>query len=121
MADVGNVDAHFPQPLLQFTDTEGVVEVFRVVRVDGESQHISHVESASNLFLSDARSELLGRFLHGWRIDVRQSVLGQDSVHLGIILAGLAKYVNHFANRVLGSVRPPFEPAEFPRKSCRFA
>ena len=27
-------------------------------------------------------------------------------MHLGIILAGLAKYVNHFANRVLGSVRP---------------
>ena len=106
MADVGYVDAHLPQPLLDFAEAEGVVEVLCVGWVDGEGEDVAHVDSAGYLFFGNARRELLGSLLHLCWIGVRQSVLSQDSVHLGGVLACLAEDVNDLANRVLCLVGP---------------
>ena len=106
MADVGNVDAHFPKPLLYLAYAEGVVEVLGVGGVDGEGEDVAHVESATDFLLGDARRELLGGLLHECRIGVGQSVLCQDGVHLGGVLAGLAEDVHDLANGILGFVGP---------------
>ena len=71
------------------------------MRVDGEGGHLAEVLTTGYLFGSNIGRQLLSRLLYLLRIGVGQSVLCQDGVHLGIVLALLTQYVHYLANRTL--------------------
>ena len=89
MGDVGNMDAHFPQPIHR-PDGQGIVEVLRIGGVDGEGEHVAEVLTLGNLLRSDGGVDFVGGFLYALRIFVGQAVLGEDGVHLDIVVALLA-------------------------------
>ena len=106
MRHVGDVDTHFPQSLANRTDGNGVVEVLCVARVDSEGLDLAEVLASAYLLGGDARFQFAGVFFHLFRVLVRQSELGKDGVHLRVVLAALAQYVNDFALRIAHISRP---------------
>ena len=102
VAHVGNVNAHFPQPLAEGADGERVVEVLGIVRVDGKGGHGAEVLPPGYLIGSDVGLQRLGGFLHLLRVDVGQAVLRQDGVHLGVVLPLAAQDVDHLAHGAFG-------------------
>ena len=52
---------------------------------------------------------MIGGILHMLRIAVWQSVLCQDRMHLGVVLAHLSEYVEHLTHDVLTLLRRPFD------------
>ena len=101
MRHVGNVYSHFPKPIVEFPDRQGVVEVFCVVRVDGTGEHVSVVLPLGNVLLGNLSRNLLRRILHILRIFVWQSILSENGVHFRVVVALRSQYVHHFGNRVL--------------------
>ena len=102
VAHVGNVNAHFPQPLAEGADGERVVEVLGVVRVDGEGGHGAEVLPPGYIFGTDVGLQRLCCFLHLLRVDVGQAVLRQDGVHLGVVLPLAAQDVDDLSDGALG-------------------
>ena len=106
MAHVGDVYAHLPQSAVERTDAQRVVEVLGITRVNGEGHHLTHVLTLGQLLCTDARKQLVGSLLYGCGVLVGQSVLCQDGVHLGIVLARLAQDIDDMAHGVLCVLGP---------------
>ncbi len=106
VCDVGDVYAHFIVAVVELAQRQGVVEVFCVARVDGESGHIAHVAALGHNFVGNAGADFISGFLYRFGIAVGQTVLGHDSVDFGVVLAGRTEHVDNFALRVLGVVGP---------------
>ena len=85
---------------------QGVVEVLGVLGVDGECGHIAHVDATGYLFGCYTCVDMVGGLLHIGRIAVGESEFGENGVHLGGVLAGLAQNVDHFAAWILLLVGP---------------
>ena len=104
--NVGNVDTYFIHAI-GFAERQRIVEVFGIGRVDGEGKHFAEVLATSYLFGCDARIDAISGFFHILWIFVGQTVLGQDGMHLGIVLACLAQNVDDLAHNVLVLHRGP--------------
>ena len=88
MCYVGDMYANLPVPVIQTACGKGVVEVFRVLRVDREGCYPPEILPVLNFLRRDRFRDLIRRFLYRGRIFVRQSEFGKDRVHLGGILSG---------------------------------
>ena len=107
MRDIGDMDAYLPEPIVELTDREGIVEVLGILGVDGAGKHVAHILTTVNFLLGDGGINLLCRLLHVLRILVGQVVLSQDGMHLGIVLACLSEDINDRADNVLMlTIRP---------------
>ena len=106
MAHIGDVHAYFPAVFAERTNRKGVVEVLRVAGVDGKGGHVAEIFAARDFLGRDARFESLGGVLNGLGIVIRESVFGQDGVHLGVIFAFGAQNVHHFAHGALAVFGP---------------
>ena len=100
MADVGDVYAYFPQ-LSFLLDTEGIVEVFGILGVDGAGPNIAEVLTTADFLRCDTRFYILCGILHSFWILVRQTILCENGVHLHIVVAFLSQYVDDLADDVL--------------------
>ena len=98
---VGDVNAHLPQAAVKAADGERVVKVLGVAGVDGAGEHVAVVLAHGQVAGGDVGADLRGGVLHVLRIPVRQAVLGQDGVHLRVVLARPAEHVDHLAHHVL--------------------
>ncbi len=107
MAHVGYVHAHLVEPVVGSAYAEGVVEVFGVLGVDGEGGHLPEVFAPCYLLGGDGRVDAFGGVLHLLRVAVGQSVLGQDGVHLHVVLTLCAQYVDHLSHDILRVLRGP--------------
>ena len=106
VGDVGNVYAHLPEVLAEGTDGEGIVKVLGIVGVDGEGKHVAHVDAAGYLVGRDDVADVVGGILHGKRILVGKSKLGEDGVHLHVVVASFTKDVHYLTYGVAGSLGP---------------
>ena len=106
MGHVGDVHAYFPQVLAQRADGQGIVEVLRILGVDGKGRHAAEVLPLRDFLCLNLGGNLFRRVLHRLGVHVGQAELGQDGVHLGVVVARLSQYVNHLPDGVLGLVGP---------------
>ena len=106
MRHVSNMHTHFPHTLFHLANRQCVVEVLGIARVNREGEHIAEVLALGNFLGCDARLYLVGSQLYGFWVSVRQTKLGKDGMHLGVVVSAFSQYVNHFANRVAGIFRP---------------
>ena len=106
VSDVGDVDAYLPAALAGGADAQGVVEVLGVPGVDGEGGHGAEVLALCHLLGGDAGVDVAGGLLHGLGVFVRQAELGQDGVHLGVVLALPAEDVEDLSYGVHLVLRP---------------
>ena len=106
VGDVGDVYAHLPVAVGETAYRQCVVKVLGVGGVDGKCGDVAHVAALGYLFGRDAGVDAVGGALHGGGVLVGQAVLGQDGVHLGVVLAVLAQDIDHLAARVARVVGP---------------
>ena len=105
---VGNVHAYLPELVAQFAYRQRVVEVFCVARVYGECSHFAEVLALVVVLLGNLARYLVGGFLHALRVLVWQSVLGEYCIHLDVVVALFAQYVDNLAYDVLVVFVRPF-------------
>ena len=98
---VGDMHAHFPQTVVQRSYRQGIIKVLGILGVDGECGDISEILPLLIVLFGDFARNLVGGFLHLLRIFVGQSVLSQNGVHLGIVVACGSKHIDDFAHDVL--------------------
>ena len=106
MRYVGNMHSHFPGCGGEFSKRKGIVKIFGIFRVDGYGKHIAEIFTLGYFFFIDLYRDQIGRFLHVFGIFVRQSVLCQNGVHFGGVVARFAQHVNHFSDGIIGFFRP---------------
>ena len=94
VGNVGDMDAHLVVAVVQLAEGQGVVEVLRIGRVDGEGQDLAEVLAAGAVLVGDFLGNPVGSVLHGLFELVGKAELGEDRVHLGIVLARHAQYVH---------------------------
>ena len=90
---------------------ERIVEVLGVTGVDGEGEHVAEVLAALEVGCRDVGIDLASGLLHLLRILIGQAVLGQDGVHLDVVVALLAQHVDDLADEVLRLGRRPLRDA----------
>ncbi len=100
VAHIGDMDTYLPE-IIYLSDREGIVEVLGILGVDGAGKHIAEILTPADLLLSDGSIDFLSSFLHILRILIGQVVLGQDGMHLGIVVARLSEDINYGANDIL--------------------
>ena len=100
MGDIGNMHTHLPSSAFHHPDRQGIIKVLGILWVDGTGEHIAEVLTAGYLLCRNLCLELLGCFLHTLRILVRQAILRQDGMHLGIVVTRLPQDVHHGADDV---------------------
>ena len=103
---VGNVHTHLPQLCADFADGDGIVEVLRVARVYSKGHRVAHVLAPAYFLFWNLVADAVRGILHLLGIGIGQSELGQDGVHLRLVLARLSQHLHHFADGVLGVGRP---------------
>ena len=106
MGDVGDMHSDLPIAVGKLADREGVVEILGVARVDGEGGDAAEILALGHLLFCDTLADLLGCFLHIFGIFVREAELGEDGVHLGVVLPFRSEDVEDFAARVHLVVAP---------------
>ena len=92
------MDTHLEAVLVELDEGNCVVEVLGVGGVDGESGNLAVVLAPLYLSLGDFVGYLVGSFADSGFEAVRQLELGQDGVHLGVVLAGFAQHVHYLAD-----------------------
>ena len=100
MGDVGDMHADLPVAVGELADREGVVEVLGVARVDGEGCDAAEVLATGHLLGGDAGVDAVGGLLDVLGIAVGEAELGQDGVHLGVVLTLGAQDVDDLATGV---------------------
>ena len=106
MRYVGDVHAHFPQPASQAPDGEGVVKVFGIFGVYGESCDLSEVFPARYFVGRNLGRNLIGSGFHVFRIIIRQAKLCQDGVHFCVVFPRPSQDIYHLSNGVFRLVWP---------------
>ena len=101
MTHVCNVYAHLPKALVELADGERIVEVFGILRVDGASENLAKVFALGQVLLGDVARNFLCGLFNGFWISVRQAILGQNGVHLHIVIACRSQHIYHLAKQVL--------------------
>ena len=92
--------AYLPESVVEALDRQRVVKVLGVLGVDGTGPGVAEVLALGLVLLRDFARNLVGGVFHSLGVAVGQSVLGEDGVHLHIVVATLAQDVHHFAYHV---------------------
>ena len=100
-------------PIANSPYRQRIVEVLGVLGVDGAGKDLAEVLAALDFLRRDARINLLGSILDGFRILVRQTILRQDSVHLHVVVALLAQHVNDLTDHVLRVLGRPLGDSHY--------
>ena len=106
MGHVGDVDAHLPYAVAYAAYRQRVVEVLGIGRVDREGGHAAEVAPAVDFLLRDAAVDGGGRLLDFGLEAVGELVLGQNGVHLRVVVARQTQHVNQLAHGALAPERP---------------
>ena len=69
--NVGDMDTDLPIPILQFSSGKRVVEVLRILRVDGKRQDLAEILAAGDFFRADDIGNAVRCLLHVLRIYIR--------------------------------------------------
>ena len=101
MAHIGDMHTDLPKSAVELADGERIIEVLGILGIDGAGEDIAEILTAGNLLLGDGGIDLLSSILHILGILIRQVVLREDGMHLGIVLAGLSQHIDYGANDVL--------------------
>ena len=120
--NVGNVYANFPHCLTAggfgarsgerqafTTDAayrNGVVEVFSVARVDGESHGIAEILAPLYLLGWNLYGDVVRSLFHLFGIGIRQIVLCKNGAHFCIVFTLMSKDVDHLAYGAFRVLRP---------------
>ena len=64
--------------------------VFGITRVDGAGEHLAIILTLSKVSLSNLGTDFFCRLFHILRIFIWQTILGEDGMHLSIVVAHLA-------------------------------
>ena len=100
------MNTNLPQPVTQRLYRECIIKVLGIGRVDCKGRHITHI-SALSIVLGRNCTVNLGSSLFNVLLKlIRQVVLEQYCVHLGIIIARSTQNINKFANRHLVTIVP---------------
>ena len=99
--------AHFPQAVVQWSYRQGIIKVLGILGVDGECGDIPEVFPLLIVLFGDFARNLVGGLFHLLRISVGQAILGEDGMHLGIVVACRTKHIDDFAHDVLVLRRGP--------------
>ena len=83
------MNSHLIIAVLQEPEGKRIIEIFGVSRVDGECQNIPEVPSALEILPGDGLGDAVRSILNLRFKTIRQSELGKDGVHLGVILSRL--------------------------------
>ena len=92
---------HLPKSVVETTDGEGIVEVLGIVGVDGAGEHLAEVFAFGQILGGNLATDLVGGILHVLRVFIGQAVLGEDGMHLRIVLAEFSEDIHHLARHVL--------------------
>ena len=99
----------FIHAFLQRTDRKGIVEIFRIFRVDSESGQFAAVAALADLLFRDIQRDLFSRFQHIGRELHRQFIFGHNRIHFRIVIPGTPQHLDHFSHRILLTFRPIFD------------
>ena len=105
------MNTHLPVTILQLLDTERIVEVLGIFRVDSTGKYLSEVLTLLIVLFCDFARNLVGSIFYILWIFVWQTILCEDGVHLHIIVTLLSENINHFADRTLIFLIRPFDDA----------
>ena len=97
MGHIGDVHAHFPVSVGELAQGEGVVEVFGVGRVDGECRDAAEVFASGYFVGRDCLFDFVGQLFEFFGVTGGEAKLGENGVHLGVVLAAFAEYFHDFA------------------------
>ena len=103
---VRDVYAHFPQAVVQLPDAERVVQVLRVLRVDGQRRNFPHVTTLGVLRSAPVIPDRSGGPDHILGKVMRKPEFRQDGVHLHIVLARAPEHVHDPSARQVPRVAP---------------
>ena len=85
---------------------ERVIEIFCIMWVDGEGQHIAEVSAFSELFRRDRERDRFSCRCH-IRVESRgESALENDRFHLYLVRVRLAEYLEHCTHRLFLCIGP---------------
>ena len=101
MAHIGNVNPHLPQPFVELFNGKGIVKIFRIVGVNGASERRPKVLPLGNILWCNLSCYLVSGLFHRFWVDIGQSILRQNGVHLGVVIACLTYHIHHFAHQIL--------------------
>ena len=109
MRDVGNVHAEPVVAVRQPADGDGIVEVARVLAVDGHGGQIAKVGAAADIPLRDraAEADRLGDRFSGMRVG--NAVLPDDDLGVDAGRIDVAEHLGHAADRAARAGRPAGE------------
>ena len=102
---IGDVYAHLHVAVFHCPEGQGIVKVLGIGGVDSERRDRAEVFPSLIVFLG-GRGDALGLLLgFGGEIE-REVVLGQDGLHLHVVVAGLAQPFHHAAHGVVHPLGP---------------
>ncbi len=75
-------------------ERQGIVEIFRILRVDGHGKHLAEVFARRDFLLRYFIGNKRGEFLYIFGIAEGEVVLRQNGMHFGVVVARLAEDVD---------------------------
>ena len=106
MGHIGDMHSDLYVAVLELAVREGIVEVLGVGRVNSEGGHLAEVPALGYVLGGYLVRYGLSSGLHLGLETVRQAVLGQDGVHLGVVGTRLAQHIYDAACRSRSLPRP---------------
>ena len=109
MRHVGDVDAKPEVPARQLVDRDGIVEVARVLTVDGNGRRVAEIGAAPNVAVGDRRPETdrLGNRFVGMRVG--NAPLADDDLGVDAGRVDVAEHFGHAPDRAARRRRPARE------------
>ena len=95
MADIGDMNTYFPQSVIETLNTEGIIEILCIVRVNSTGENIAEILTTCDFIGRNLIAYLIGCIFHSLWIFVWKSVLGKDCVHLSIVITLLSEDINN--------------------------
>ena len=106
MRDVGNVNAHFQVSVGQGLERQSVVKILGVDGVNGQGKDAAEIAPSGNFCRVQGLVQTGSVLLHLGRKFVGQSVLFQNGMDLGLVLAGAAQHLENLADGIELGVIP---------------
>ena len=95
MADIGDMNTYFPQSVIETLNTEGIIEILCIVRVNSTGENIAEIFTTGDFIGRNLIAYLIGCIFHSLWIFIWKSVLSKNSVHLCIVVALLSEDIDN--------------------------
>ena len=109
MCNIGNVYAHLPKTIAQAHNRECIIKVFGICGVYGERCAVTHITAACNLLLCYLAIYAVCRRYNILLEVVWQVELGEDGVHLGIVISLFTKDIHNATRGTLALGLPTYD------------